>query len=274
PAVRPAVLTDETVPIITGEPVVDLTLTASPGVWTPTPTSLTYQWTADDTPIAGATTPTLTLGPELVGRTLSVTVTASRNGYPDDASTSDPTAPVAPGTFTADPPTVTGTPHPGETLRIDPGEVTPAGAIVSVRWLRAGVPVPGAAGSTYPLTTSDLGARVTARVRLTKPGYTTLTRRAQPTRRVKALPRLRVRTEPGQRRLHLTVGLTASGVSPVPGTVAVRSRGRLLRTLTLRGGTAAATLRDLQQGLRPFTVRYRGSEKVSASTVSRTVRIG
>ena len=42
------------------------------------------------------------------------------------------------------------------------------------QWLRNGVAISGATGSTYKLTATDKGKRITVRVTGTKTGYTTL----------------------------------------------------------------------------------------------------
>jgi surface antigen len=262
-------------PRVIGEAKVDATLTATSGTWSPTPTRLTYQWRADGQPILDATNPTFTPGPAQVGKALTVTVTASRDGYDDESAISEPTDAVAPGTLTrASAAVVTGVPRLGETLQVDPGTFTPEDATVSVQWLRAGIPIEGATESTYLLTRADLGSRIAARVWLTKPGYTRLRSHSAATRRVKSPPTLRVRTEPGTGRLRAAVTVTALGVRPVPGTVRVRSGARVLGTLVLREGAAATTLRSLPRGLRTFRFRYTGTEKVAATSLSRTVRIG
>jgi len=272
--VQPAVINNTAPPVVSGEPTVDSTLTALPGTWEPGGTSKDYQWLADGVPVEGATEPTLTAGPDLVGKALSVTVTAHKFGYDPVARTSDPTAPVQRASFVpATPPVVAGAPHPGETLRLDPGDVSPADEMPTVQWLRAGVPIAGATGQTYLLRRADLGSRIAARVRHTRPGYNTLVTRAAPTRRVKSVSTLRLRTERGRGRLRMSVGVTARGVVPVRGTVLVKSRGTVLKTLRLRDGQAATTLRDLSAGYRTFTVRYVASETVTAATLRRTVRI-
>ena len=272
--VGPGNLSDTNQPRIVGDARVDSTLTASPGTWSPTPTALAYQWLADDQPIPGATSDQLVPGPAQVGKSLSVTVTASRDGYAPESATSAATEPVARGSLTwAGAPAVVGAPRLGETLQVDPGAFTPEDTDVFVHWLRAGVPVEGATGLTYRLTRADLGTRVAARVRLTKPCYTTQSARSAATEHVKSLPTMSVQTARGPGTLRAAVTVTAAGVRPVPGTVRIRST-RLLAELTLRRGAAATTLRGLPRGLRTFTFRYTGTDKVAATRVSRTVRIG
>jgi len=272
--VQPAVITNLAPPVVSGEPTVDSTLTALPGTWEPDPTAVDYQWLADGTPIAGATDSTLTPGPALVGKALSVTVTARKHGYTPVSRTSSRTAPVQPADFVpTDPPVVTGTPHPGETLTLDTGRVTPADATPAIQWLRAGEPIDGADEPTYVLRRADLGSRIVARVTHTRDGYNTLVTRSDPTRRVQSVSTLHVRTDRSPHRLHISVRVSARGVVPVPGTVLVRSRGTVLKTLRLRDGQAATTLRGLTEGYLTFTVKYVATESVTGASQTRTVRI-
>ena len=273
--VEAATLENTAPPQVSGNPVLHQELTASPGAWSAAPTALSYQWLADGVPVEGATTAILTPGFDLVGKALSVRVTAERDGYTDATAVSATTEPVAPGTFVRTAaPVVSGAPRLGQTLQVDPGDYSPTDADVSVQWLRAGVPVDAATGPTYQLTAADLGSRIAARVTLTRPGYTPQHSRSVRTRRVKAVPLMRLSTTPGTGRLSLTVRLSAEGVRPVTGTVRVAAQGRVLRDLTLRDGAASTTLRGLPRGRRTFRVRYLGSTTVTAAEVLRTVRIG
>ena len=61
------------------------------------------------------------------------------------------------------PPAVTGTPQVGQTLGCSPGTWTGATSY-AYTWLRGGAPVPGAAQSTYVLTSADAGAHIACRV--------------------------------------------------------------------------------------------------------------
>lgn len=259
-------------PSIVGEPRVDSTLTAAPGSWAPTPTTLAYRWFANGRKIPGATTPTLTPGPELLGRNLSVRVIARLEGY-DAVRTRVRTAPVAPGTFTVlDPPTVTGTALPGETLSLDPGSYAPATADeLSVAWLRDGVPVAGATGTSYPLTAADLGASLTAQVTVARPGYEPLAAQAVATAPVKALPSVQVQVVRGQDRVRLALTVTAGG-EPATGDVSVLRAGRVLVQSTLKGGTATVLLPELRSGVRTIWLRYSGDDTVLDTMFKRGVR--
>ncbi|MGZ4535814.1 MAG: CHAP domain-containing protein [Nocardioidaceae bacterium] len=274
PAVEPGEISNTVAPAITGVPQVDQTLTASAGEWTPAATAETYQWFADGAPIDGATAPTLPVTPDLVQKAVTVTVTASKAGYTDVPVTSAATTPVLPGTFTVSaPPTVSGTPQPGQTLTFDPGTFTPEGT-VAVQWLRGGAPIEGATGTTYQPTAADLGAHLAARMTLTRDGYTTVTSRTAPTRVIRSVPTLTVLPRPGTGRMRVTVRVTAPGVPSVDGAVRIRMGGRLLAELTLRDGTATTTLTGLKAGTRTVKVRYVGSATVTAAALTRTVQIG
>jgi surface antigen len=273
--VQPGQLRNLTAPAISGEAKVDSALTLSPGTWTPEP-ALAFQWFADGQPIPGATGTTLALGPDLVGRVITAQVSATREGYAAVTAAAAPTAPVAPGTFTvATAPSLRGVARLGETLTVDPGTFAPSDpeVQVAVQWVRDGQPVLGATGTTYQISNLDLGARLAARVTLTRAGYTTTTVQTPRSARVKTDPRVRVGVDRGAHRVRVTVTVTAPGVSEVTGPVVVRLAG-VSRQVTLRHGTVTVTLKDLPRGTRTMTVRYAGSDVVNRAVTTRTVRIG
>ncbi|WP_299087379.1 S-layer homology domain-containing protein [uncultured Microbacterium sp.] len=68
-------------PNITGIITVRQVVSASAGSWTPSPTTLTYQWLRDGQPIAGATSPQYTIGIADAGREITVRVSGERPGY-------------------------------------------------------------------------------------------------------------------------------------------------------------------------------------------------
>lgn len=88
-------------PTISGTPRVGQTLSVNTGQWT-AGTRLTYQWRANNVPIA-ATGASLVLTAGHAGRRLSVTVTGSLAGYAPESVTTAQTAPVAAATRPADP---------------------------------------------------------------------------------------------------------------------------------------------------------------------------
>ncbi len=273
-AVLPGVLSNTTAPTISGDPRVDSTLDADPGTWTPTPDTIRYQWRAGGAVIAGATGQTLAVGPELVGKALTVTVNATRTGYASVSRTTVPTAAVEPGTLElAETPAVVGAAEPGQTLTVQLPKIAP-GAAVAVQWLRAGVTVPGATGRTYRLGIADLGHRLSVKVRVTRPGYTPLSARTFSTSVVRAKPRISVSAISGVSRLVVSATVVASGVPAVTGTLQVRSGGKVLRELPVRNGVARATLVGLPHGTRTYRFQVVATTTLQGALIDRRIRIG
>ena len=79
-AVALGVLTKGT-PTVTGTKRVGYTLTASPGVWTPSPVTLSYQWYRSGVAISGATRATYKLVTADLGKGMSVRVTGRKTAY-------------------------------------------------------------------------------------------------------------------------------------------------------------------------------------------------
>ncbi len=78
-----AVPFDTELPTITGDPNVGQMLTATPGAWTPAPTTFTYQWFRGTTPISGATKATYVVAAADNGKVLTVRTTGIKAGLPN-----------------------------------------------------------------------------------------------------------------------------------------------------------------------------------------------
>ncbi|GAA1918905.1 DUF11 domain-containing protein [Nocardioides hwasunensis] len=172
---------------ISGEAVFGATLSATPGPsqtgsTSPTADSLTYQWLADGTPIEGATGPTLAMTSSLVGREITVAVTAHRVAYVDAVGVSAPTAPVAKAAFTAGPTaSVSGTAQVGQTLTADAGVPAPSPEHYAFAWRADGAAIAGATGSTLTLTSAQRGQRISVTVTASRTGYADVTSTSAPT---------------------------------------------------------------------------------------------
>ncbi|WP_427007081.1 hypothetical protein [Pseudarthrobacter sp. H2] len=158
-------------PRITGTAKVGASLTANPGVWSPAPVNLRYQWYRSGVAITGATAAIYTPTSADVGATLTVRVIGTKVGYANVGKPSAATAPVAQDSLVGATPTITGTARVGSTLTANAGTWSPAPVTLSYQWYRAGVAVTGATVSTYKLTAADLGKTITVKTTARKLGY-------------------------------------------------------------------------------------------------------
>ncbi|WP_156138923.1 hypothetical protein [Microbacterium mangrovi] len=166
-------------PAITGAARVGSKLTAQTGTWAPSPTAYAYAWK-----VAGAATPvstaaTFTPTAAQLGKVLTLTVTASGLGYADLAKTSAPVTVLA-GVFAAPAPKISGSAVIGRTLTVNAGTWTPV-ATKTYRWLRNGVTIAGATGTTYRVAAVDYGKKISVVVTGKTAGYTTLSKPSAPT---------------------------------------------------------------------------------------------
>gem|GEM_PF-98894 len=83
-------LMQEAPPEVSGEPVVGSELSATGGTWHPEPEALTFQWLRDGVPIDGATGSSYRTTAADLRTSVSVRVTAAREGYTDGVATSAP----------------------------------------------------------------------------------------------------------------------------------------------------------------------------------------
>ncbi|GEP40379.1 hypothetical protein NPS01_40420 [Nocardioides psychrotolerans] len=108
---------------------------------------------------------------------------------------SDAPSSGAAGTNTA-PPTISGTPQVGQTLTATSGTWEPnAGLDFSYRWLRDGVAITGATGSTYVLKQADVDTDISVQVTARRSGFSPARATSAPVD-VRALPSLEVVTGP------------------------------------------------------------------------------
>jgi hypothetical protein len=140
-----------------------------------TTATLHYQWSRDGRPIFGADESRYVARAGDIGAQLSVEVTSSESGYPDDRATatvaglvvSDESIPTV-----VTPPSVTPATgaHVGTTLRVLPGHWSVPGLAFDVQWFRNGVPFEND-GDSYVVTLADLDSEFTASVTAHKAGH-------------------------------------------------------------------------------------------------------
>ncbi|MEU4496527.1 hypothetical protein AB0F96_24580 [Streptomyces sp. NPDC023998] len=170
-AVTPPTLTNTAAPAIQGTAQVGATLTANPGSWTPTPASYGYQWKADGEAISGATASTYTVPALLLGKKLTVTVTARLLGGETAVTSADVTVAkgAAPTAITA--PNISGAAKVGAKLGLTQGTWAPAATSYGYQWRADGKLISGATASTYTVPASLLGKKLTVTVTAHRTGH-------------------------------------------------------------------------------------------------------
>ncbi len=168
-------------PTVTGVAQVGKYLTAHEGSWEPG-TEFTYQWLSNGTPIAGATARTYKA--TTYGRTLAVRVEGAKAGRLTVRRTSDGVF-VERGIFTTVTPTIIGTAKVGRTLSARHGTWSPPPSSWSYQWRANGHSISGATRSTYVISKSRVGQRITVTVTGKRAGYVTKSRGSSSTAVVK-----------------------------------------------------------------------------------------
>lgn len=274
-ATAPVVPGDLTVtrqPSISGTAEVGKTLTVDPGSYSPSGASTAVQWYADGAPIKGATGTTFVPTQAYAGKVLSATVRATRMGHNPLAVSAGQTAAVI-GTpvRVARAGNVTGLLRPGKVLTAHAGQLRPSSAqVASYTWRRNGVPIPGAHGATYRLTTADAGKRITVVLHLTAPDHKAVN--VKYTRGVaKVFPRIRITPTPGERSIRVTVHVSAPGVSFDGRLIKVMSYSRV-RWARIEDGVARVTYTGIPAGRRRVEVTF-ANPMVTTRTVQVATRV-
>jgi len=226
-------------PVVSGIAKVGGTLTATPGTWSVTGLTTSYQWKVDGKALPGATASTLKLAPAQQGHKISVTVSVSRTGYASASLTTPSTAAVLPGVL-SNPvkPTVTGTARVGLPLAATLGTWSPAPTTVTGQWLADGAPVPGATSTTWTPTWRMLGKKISFQATASRLGYASVAAVAAPPTAVQ--PGLMTATSPATMSGTAALGQT---LTVDPGTVskaATASFQWMRGSVPVRGATSSS----------------------------------
>lgn len=165
-------LTGTAAPRITGTAKTGAKVTAEPGSWSATPTSYMYQWKADGSAISGATAKTYTVAASVVGKKLTVTVTAVKSGWQSGTATSGAVT-VAKGDApkATKLPVISGTAKVGRTLKTSNGTWSPAATSYTYQWYANGKAISGATKSSLVLKTAQKGKKITVKVVARRTGH-------------------------------------------------------------------------------------------------------
>ncbi len=257
-------------------PEVGSNVTASPGTWNPTSgVTFAYQWLADGSAIADATTSSLAVTSALLGKKLSVRVTGS--GFLDTpgTATSAQTAAVQnPTVRNLTLPTVSGTFVIDHTVGSFSGTWSPGGSTYTRQWFADGAAIAGATGSLYTITAAEIGKKLSVRVTASKTGYQSATSTSLPSAAVLpgTITNTSVPTIFGDLRVGKTVGVNNGGWSPLPTDWTYRwfANGVLIPGVTTRTFVVDQTLygKTLKAEVTGAKTGYTSASASSASSAS------
>jgi hypothetical protein len=177
--VQPPAPTPTAPPTVSGSGQEGERLTGTQGSWANGRTlSYTFNWYRCDASgahcksIHGATKSTYVEVAKDVGQTLGFAVRATDGGGTTTAYASlvGPIAPAGAALVATEPPAITGTASPGQLLQLSTGTWSQPPASFAYQWLRCNsngrlcVPIAGATGSTYTVTSEDAGNALVASV--------------------------------------------------------------------------------------------------------------
>ncbi|MCG2621410.1 hypothetical protein LVY72_05705 [Arthrobacter sp. I2-34] len=158
---------------ITGTARYGSTLKVSAG-W-PSGSKPSYQWYRGSAKINNATKSSYKLTPKDIGKTIQVKAMVTKPGFNSYSGTAK-SAKVGQGAFsTKTAPKISGTKKAGHTLKVSKGSYAAKPSSYSYRWYRGSSRIKGATKSSYRLTASDVGKKITAKVTIKRAYYSTRT---------------------------------------------------------------------------------------------------
>lgn len=274
PQVSPGTLARRSAPAVTGIPRVGSRLTADPGSWSPA-AATTFQWYADGRAVEGAIAQTFVPTARQRGASIRVRVTARRAGYASASATSASTPALTAGRIgvqTA--PTISGSPTLGTVLSVDAGAHTPSGASARIQWLRDGKPISGATGRSRTVSTTDLGARLSAKVTYRASGYTSRTATTIALKRARSAAKISVSAAaPGSGEVTFSVTVSASRVAVVNGTLTVRDSAGRSRSVKVAKGRARFVLTRQPPGAQRYRLMFRATSAIASVAKNKSVTV-
>jgi hypothetical protein len=249
------------------------TLTSVAPLWNQPDVQVTYQWLRNGSAIRNANGPTYTLTTDDYTRVVSLQVTGTKPGYLNGVSLSNEIAVTAGGALqSVEAPTITGSAAPGGSLKATTGSWSPAATAFRYQWLRTGVPIPGATGASYRVTSDDAGKDLSVTVFGSAQGFNegATTSAAVSVARLQsttagALKSSRVKVG---KRAKVTVTVAVSGLTTPTGVVQVLDKGKKIGQFTMapvHKGKKTLKLKKLKKGKHKLQVVYLGNAQTFGS---------
>jgi hypothetical protein len=259
--------------VITGLPKVGTLLSADLPF---TSATKEYQWVTPAGPIVGATAQTFVPTTKELAQNVYVIITLRQTGFKPVQLTATTKTKVAIGDPNAASVSITGTAAFGKTLKASVSSPLPT--TTQYQWYRNGAPIAGEDGSSYLVTTKDLGDSLVVSITSTVQGHTDAVIPspavvvAKDSAKVTAKADKKITTA---KKLKVTVKLE-KGKSDVGATAKVKVfyTKTKFKTVTVKSGKSkSVTLPKLKKGTTTIKVVYPGTANYKAKTVTFKVKV-
>ncbi|WP_157720529.1 Ig-like domain repeat protein [Friedmanniella luteola] len=163
---------------------------------------------------------------------------------------------------------VTGTTQVGQVLTAVAPAWSLPGTTTTYQWFRGDLAIPDATGTALLLTSADTGSAIRVEATGRVAGRAPVVDRSEPTTLVTTPASVSVTaTSPDQGEVRLSVTVAAAGEPAPSGTVDILEGETVVApAVPLAAGRATRTLSGVTPGDRSYTVRFRGTARVSPAT--------
>lgn len=169
---------------------------------------------------------------------------------------------------------LSGTPLVGQSLTVIPGVYEPADAGLTYTWMRDGVAIPGATGTSYVCMPGDFGAELSVRIDASRPPRGTAAQTLAAPAPVSALPVLTIKTRGRAGRATVRVRVIAPvGVNVIASGEVVVRIGRHEQKVDVVDGLGIARFVAVRRGTRRVSVRYLGANGLSPASAHTSFRV-
>jgi 5'-nucleotidase len=171
---QPGQIANLKAPKIAGTVAVGQKVKADPGKWSPDQLTFAYQWKLNGKAIKGATASSYKLPKSAKGKKLSVTVTASRDGFVTASATSKAVKVKSKLIKNTSKPKITGKVAAGKVVTANPGKWSEKKLTFSYTWKLNGKKL-GYGGKYLRVPSSAKGKKLTVTVKASRSGFTPAT---------------------------------------------------------------------------------------------------
>ena len=166
-----AAIVNLTAPSISGTPIQGQTVTAVPGTWKTYGLTFSYVWKLDGVAVQSSDSASYKIRTEDLGKSLTVTVVASRAGLASASAESAAVTVQATAIKNLKLPKITGSAVVGEKVRADAGRWSASGLKYAYQWEADGKAIKGATSPSYRIAEAYQGKKLSVTVTVSKAGY-------------------------------------------------------------------------------------------------------